>query len=137
MILFVCVDDELGMAFGGRRQSRDRALCEDMIAFAAGKTIRMHPRSAKLFEGLGGVVAVGGELAQGIGADECCFVEFEPVTQLAERAQTLVVYRWNRHYPADLRFDVPLEKWSLREVTEFVGTSHEKITREVYTYEDR
>lgn len=136
MTLFVCVDDKLGMAFGGRRQSRDRALCEDMLTFAAGKTIRMAPRSVKLFEGLGGVVAESADLMQ-TGAGECCFVEFEPVDRLAERADTLVLYRWNRHYPADLRFEVPLETWKLREVTEFAGTSHETITREVYTHEDQ
>ena len=39
--------------------------------------------------------------------------------------------------PADLRFDVPLEDWRLTQVSELVGTSHEKITREVYVREDQ
>ena len=136
MTLIVCVDDKLGMAFGGRRQSRDRALCEDLVALAAGRTIRMDPRSAKLFEGLGGEIAAGEGVAQSAGAGECCFVEFEPVGVLAERADTIVLYRWNRHYPSDLKFDIPLGNRKLREVTEFAGTSHEKITREVYVHED-
>ena len=136
MTLIVCVDDELGMASCGKRQSRDRALCEDIVAFAEGKTIRMDPRSAKLFEGLGGNIETGGALSDCTEAGTCCFAEFEPVRQLAERAHTLVIYRWNRHYPSDLRFDVPLEEWRLHAVTEFAGTSHEIITREVYIHEN-
>lgn len=137
MTLIVCVDDELGMAFGGRRQSRDRALCEDMVAFAAGRTLRMSHRSAKLFEGMDGNIASTEEFAQNATADECCFVEFQSADELAERARALVLYRWNRHYPADLRFRVSLDGWRLDQVTEFPGTSHEKITREVYIRENQ
>ena len=79
MTLIVCVDDTLGMAFGGRRQSRDRALCEDVIKLAAGKTIRMDPRSAKLFEGLGGAIAASEDFTRTGGTEDLCFVEFEPV----------------------------------------------------------
>jgi hypothetical protein len=136
MHLIVCVDERAGMSFGGRRQSRDRALCEDMVALAEGRTLWMDPRSARLFEGLGGEIAASGEFARNAGAGECCFVEFEPVGELAERADTIVLYHWNRHYPSDLKFDVPLENRKLRGVTEFAGTSHEKITREVYVHED-
>ena len=137
MTLIVCVDDRMGMAFGGRRQSRDRSLCEDMVAFAAGRTIRMALRSARLFEGMGGEIAASEDFDEVVSADECCFAEFQPVGELAERADELVLYRWNRHYPADLRFDVPMGKWCLGQVTEFPGTSHEKITREVYAREDQ
>lgn len=35
-------------------------------------------------------------------------------------------------YPADLRLDIALEDWKKTEEEEFVGNSHEKITREVY-----
>jgi hypothetical protein len=124
------------MAFGGRRQSRDRALCEDMVAFAAGRPLRMAPRSAKLFEGLGGKIVPSEDFARSVGAGECCFVEFAPVDELAERASELVIYRWNRHYPADLHFSLSMEDWRLVQTTEFAGTSHEKITREVYSHED-
>ena len=137
MTLIVCVDDEQGMAFGRRRQSRDRALCEDMVVFAAGRTLRMSPRSAKLFEGMDGNIAATEDFAQNAKADECCFVEFQSVDELAERARDLVLYRWNRHYPADLHFCVSLDGWRLDRVTEFPGTSHEKITREVYVRENQ
>lgn len=137
MTLIVCVDDRMGMAFGGRRQSRDRALCEDMIALAAGRPLNMHPRSAGLFEGLGGETVPSETFMETADGDVYCFAEFCSVKELAQRAEELVLYCWNRHYPADLRFDVPMEDWRLTQVSEFAGTSHEKITREVYVREDQ
>ena len=35
----VCVDDALGMMFGGRRQSRDRVLIEDFLKDHCGETV--------------------------------------------------------------------------------------------------
>ena len=48
MKVFVCVDDGFGMAFNGRRQSRDSAVVEDILATCGGKP-RMDERSEKLF----------------------------------------------------------------------------------------
>ena len=64
------------------------------------------------------------------GQGEYCFCEL----QLPQSGvETIIVYRWNRHYPADQIFP---EEWlqcrSLKESREFAGSSHEKITREVY-----
>ena len=49
-----------------------------------------------------------------------------------ERMEGLVLYRWNRRYPADLYCTLPLEDFVLEERREFAGSSHECITREVY-----
>ena len=48
--------------------------------------------------------------------------------------EKIILYRWNRKYPADFRFDINLEdsEWKLAETREFTGSSHEKITEEVY-----
>jgi hypothetical protein len=45
-----------------------------------------------------------------------------------------VVYRWNRRYPGDVFFDLDVSAapWRCVETEEFVGSSHEKITKEVY-----
>lgn len=45
----------------------------------------------------------------------------------------LIVYRWNRTYPADLFLTLPLEQWTLVRQEEFAGSSHQNITKEVYT----
>lgn len=135
MTLIVCVDDDMGMAFNRRRVSRDSAVSRDIAALADGRRIRMHSRSAMLFEDTGASIAASDDFAQRVEAGEVCFVEFESVRGLADRAGALVLYRWNRRYPADLRFDAPLEAWRLAETTEFPGSSHERITREVYVRE--
>ena len=132
MILVLCVDDEMGMAFNGRRQSRDRAVCQDIVEMAGGRTIRMSERSLKLFEELAGVFCAGLRASD---EDELCFVEFEPAEKLAEHAEKVILYRWNRRYPADLYCFIPLENWTQIETLEFPGNSHELITREVYVNE--
>jgi len=134
MVLAVCVDDKLGMAFNRRRQSRDRLVCEDLVKLAAGSPIWMDARSQKLFDGMDADIRTDADFTGCAQGDSFCFVELQPVTDLAEKARKIVLYRWNRHYPADLYFDIPLNGWQLMETTEFIGKSHEKITREVYVH---
>ena len=49
-----------------------------------------------------------------------------------ERVERVVLYRWDRAYPADLYWDLSLEGWTLARREEFPGSSHEIITKEVY-----
>ena len=62
------------------------------------------------------------------------FAEEVPSEELLEQTKRIVIYRWNRHYPADIRWEPDLAAMGfvLKETAEFPGTSHEKITREVY-----
>ena len=131
MTLIVCVDDRMGMAFNGRRQSRDRAVCRDIARMAFGSAIGMQERTKNLFAGME-VDAVSGETAK-----DCAyyFLETEPPAAFLPGADRIILYRWNRHYPADLYFDAPLDGYALAETAEFIGSSHEKITREVYVRE--
>ena len=46
--------------------------------------------------------------------------------------QKIILYRWNRVYPADLYFDIDLKNWHIKESNDFAGSSHDKITEEVY-----
>ena len=52
-----------------------------------------------------------------------------------DRLEGLVLYRWNRRYPADAWLDVRPGPpgWTLARREEFSGHSHERITKEVYT----
>ncbi len=43
-----------------------------------------------------------------------------------------MLYRWNRSYPADVRFTLALSAFRLTERTDFAGFSHPKITEEIY-----
>lgn len=129
MTLICCVDDALGLAFASRRQSRDSAVCRDIAALAAAAPVSMLPYSAALFKGLD-INIVPQETEA-----EFCFLELSSPASVAGKADRLVLYRWNRRYPADVYFDVPLSGWLLAESKEFQGSSHEKISREVYIRE--
>ena len=134
MTVFVCVDDENGMLFNRRRQSRDRVLIEDVLRTAGGAPLWVSPYSAPLFAEADPAVPPAEQPLEAAGAEEACFVEVPPLAPWLARIQTLIVYRWNRLYPADRRLDIdPAQGFSLRETSEFAGSSHEKITKEVWS----
>lgn len=64
---------------------------------------------------------------------EYCFVENACLTSYENEIEKIILFKWNRRYPADKFFDIDLSKgWKLISVNEFAGSSHEKITMEVY-----
>ncbi len=132
MILIVCVDDGLGMAFNHRRQSQDRLLRERLLARTAGRTLWMSAYSARQFGGEENI-RVAEDCLACVGAGECCLVETQSPQAYVDRVEQIWLYRWNRSYPADLRFAIPLEEWQLTERVEFAGHSHETISEEIYT----
>lgn len=135
MTLITCIDDRGGQAFHRRRLSRDRALCARVLELAGTGPLRLSPYSLPLFEAFPSAPLLAGEdfLSQTAG-DELCFAEREDLTPWLDRADKLVLFRWNRTYPFDLRF--PLEelekRWALAGRLDFPGSSHEKITEETY-----
>lgn len=117
------------MSFNGRRQSRDSRIFEDIRRELQGPLL-IDPFSESLcrraeipYEVLEGPLPGEGQF----------FLEIREPRE-ALRADRIVIYRWGRHYPADVRWTldlgaagfVPLEQ------SEFPGSSHESIRREVY-----
>ena len=130
MIVAVCIDERNGMAFNGRRLSRDKVQQEDLLAYCHGR-LWVEPYSAPLFEGAEGLL-VDEAFLQKAGSGEVCFVERQPLAPVAERVETVIVYQWNRSYPADAYLDLDLTAFTLTETREFLGSSHEKITRQIW-----
>lgn len=130
MHLIICIDDRNGMGFLGRRQSKDRLLRADMLELTAGAPLWMAPYSAKQFEEAAENIRVAEDFLSRAEAGQYCFCE---LALPEENIESIVVYRWNRHYPSDFVFPVSLlESRRLLERKEFSGSSHETITREVY-----
>ena len=127
MTLYICLDDRNGMKFNNRRQSRDSAVLEDIRRLMTGNLL-IDSFSEKLIREAGIPYVLPPETAEDF------FVEDIPSDEILGKTSKLVIYRWNRHYPSDVRWEPDLAGmgFSLRETTEFAGTSHEKITREVY-----
>lgn len=127
MTLYICLDDRNGLKFNNRRQSRDSAVLEDIRRQLTGSLL-IDIFSEKLIREAGIPYVLPPETAEDF------FAEDIPSDEILGKTSKLVIYCWNRHYPSDIRWkpDLAGMGFSLREITEFAGTSHEKITREVY-----
>lgn len=131
MRVIVCVDDNNGMVFNHRRQSRDRVLSEKVLDLAVDCKIYMNTYSAKIFPDDNRIVVSDNYLDEA-GEQDFCFVEREPLKPYEDRITMAVVFKWNRVYPADQYLDIDIEQLKKIQEEEFVGFSHEKITMEVY-----
>ena len=132
MHVILCIDDENGMMFFGRRQSQDRALRQRIMTLTKGKTLWMNGYSAKLFLSDGYEdIRVSEDFLSQAGKDDYCYVENIDITPYASSIDTLVLYHWNRLYPSDMKLTMPLTGWTVVSEKEFVGTAHEKITEEI------
>lgn len=126
MKLIVCLDDNKGMMFNKRRQSRDRVLIENVIELCKGEKLYTNEYSVALFP----ENAV--EVFESIEDIENAYCFAENFTVNEECVDEIIVYKWNRLYPADTYFNIDFGGWSLIETVDFEGSSHEKITREIY-----
>ncbi|HIZ43933.1 MAG TPA: ribonuclease Z [Firmicutes bacterium] len=135
MILIVCVDDSMGMAFNHRRQSMDSALRARILDLAAGNCLWMSPYSAAQFSPEDRKTILADErFFEKAGPGNFCFAETTPVLPLESQAEELILFHWNRRYPADLFFEIPLEAhgWKRLYARDFPGNSHKMITEERY-----
>lgn len=132
MKVIVCVDNKGGMLFNQRRQSRDRELITDIEWFVGKGVVRCNAFSAELFGDSKINPEVSEEFLDEADDWDFCFVENKALVPYMEKIQQLVVYQWNRDYPADVFLDLPIEQFLKVETVEFAGKSHEKITRQVY-----
>ena len=130
MIIAVAVDDHMGMTFNKRRQSRDSALCADLTQ-SVETVLRINSYSAPLFEPSDKII-VSDDFLESAGPKDVCFVENVSIAPYVDRVDAYIIYRWNRNYPRQTTFDGDLEGYVLQSTTEFAGTSHDKITKEIY-----
>ena len=113
------------MMFNRRRCSQDRAVIADILSQFSPADICVSAYSAPLFEGAQ-VISQPTDAENGV-----LFLEDLPLSPALALAKKLIVYRFDRVYPANVRLQVPPD-FTLTESREFAGYSHDKITREVY-----
>ena len=132
MIVFVCVDERNGMMFNHRRLSQDRALRSDLLKLTVASRLWMNQYSRSQFPEDASIQADENFLSLA-GSDDYCFVEDQDLTPWKNKIKKIILFRWNRSYPADQYFNPHLlEGRTLVFTEEFRGFSHEKITREDY-----
>lgn len=132
MIIIACVDDNLGMMFNHRRQSKDKLVYEKISQTAIGKKIKMNKYSSELFEEKTANLCICQNFMDHADPDDFCFVENTNLGKYEEKVNGIILFKWNRVYPADSYFELDLGKWTCVKLEEFKGSSHEKITMEVY-----
>lgn len=134
MILITAIDDTYGMMFNHRRQSQDRVLRQRILHLTAGHTLWMNAYSARQFaRDSAPNIRVSEAFLDEADAGEYCFVENLAVLPYEAKIEKIILYHWNRTYPGDFSFDIPLEEhgWKPIQTSDFPGSSHERITEEI------
>jgi hypothetical protein len=133
LILLACVDDDMGMLFNKRRQSQDKILRAHILDITAKGRLWMNHYSARQFESEAAPqINVDDNFLSEAAPGEFCFAEDTDVGAYEQWVEKIILFRWNRRYPGDLHFNIDLSHWKLIESHDFTGSSHEKITEEVY-----
>lgn len=133
MIVIAAVDDRFGMFFNHRRLSRDRVVTEKIKEIVGDGKLWVHPYSLDLFPD----ARSAEDFLDKAGDDDFCFVENRPLRTYQGRVKRLYLFFWNRRYPSDLRFDLPLEPFRCEKCTDFPGYSHDNITLEIFDRKDK
>lgn len=129
MNAIVCVDDSFGMTFNNRRQSRDSTLIKKVTRMSSASRLLTGEFSRSLFDDFAIVDDAFLDIA---GDGDFCFVENCELAPYIDKIEDLIVFKWNRTYPYDFSLDIELSDWRLVLSEEFEGSSHERITMEVY-----
>ena len=127
MYIIACVDDRNGLLFNNRRQSRDANVIERIQELTKKSRLWIHPFSSALFPKASVSVHFLEEAKDG----EFCFLEnMQP--KETKRIEGIYLFRWNRTYPYDTVLNIPMDSFHKSYEQSFAGTSHDKITLEVY-----
>ena len=134
MIAVICIDDKNGMMFNHRRQSQDRKVRERIMELAGSGNVWMNAYSYKQFmdDSLKNTIADEAFLEKA-GENDYCFIEDRDISPYLDRGEKIILFKWNRIYPADLYFTVDMKAWKQTGQKDFEGYSHEMITEEIYT----
>lgn len=132
MIGIVCLDQKNGMYFNERRQSRDRYVIRDILDMTKNSVLHINSYSEELFENQTEKYIISDDYFSDAKENDYCFVENHILDQSI--TDKLIVYRWDKVYPADHRLN--MNRWKLVSTMEFMGYSHNKIIKEVYVKDE-
>lgn len=130
MHIIVCLDNNFGMLFNNRRQSRDRKVLEDIDRMTA--KVWIQPFSQSLFSDSTCSVTVDDLFLSKAESGDFCFAEADRLMPYQDKIESIIAYRWNRDYPSEFGIDIPLAEWNCIKKSDFAGYSHERITKEIY-----
>ena len=131
MKIAVCIEKSGGMLFNNRRVSRDSVVQQKLLELVGEASICTNEFSAKLFED-SSKLKISNDYLSVASDEDICFIE--NVTIPMDKVAQIYLFQWNRDYPADTYFDYNLKDFGFKKVRseDFAGSSHKKITLEVY-----
>lgn len=134
MRLIVAVDDDNGMMFNYRRQSQDSVVRERILQMSEDAALWINEYTKKQFGDIPPYVHVSDTPLEEAHSGEFCFIEDAGIALYRDRIEEVVIFRWNRRYPGDMEFDFFPQDHGMELVKseDFKGSSHEKITMEIW-----
>lgn len=147
MNLIYILDQNGGMMFNHRRQSKDKTLIEDVVNIVSkvGGTLWLTEYSKKLFGDfklkVDNLEKLLNSPLDNITDNDFLFIEdsnFDFKTFFEENPsfnKRFLIYTWDRTYPYDKQFDLSyfsLNEFKLKEARSFSGNSHDKIMLEIF-----
>lgn len=133
MIVIVCIDDCRGMTFNHRRQSQDKKLREYLLNSISPNHLWLNAYSGKQFTDVDcSNFIIDDFFLEKAKPGDFCFVENLDISSYIEDIEKIILFKWNRNYPADTFLPINLDEWILEETEDFIGYSHDRITKEVY-----
>ena len=132
LTLVACLDERGGLMFNKRRQSKDRVARERLLSLLEDTRLWMSEYSGKLFGECEGVCPHPAFLRKAK-SGEALFIE-DVLPEALKGVSRVILYKWNEHYPSDATFplDLASEGFALKASEDFEGSSHERITEELY-----
>ena len=107
MKLITCLDDKNGILFHCRRQSQDRGLRAFIKDMVKDTRLYMNSYTYELYKDIPNAV-VCDDFLEKADTGDYCLVEDCPVKEYEDRIEELILFRWNKIYPADLYFDLEM-----------------------------
>lgn len=132
MNVILCLDNNKGLLFNNRRQSRDKAVLHDIFNGLNGEELTVTSFSEKLFADYSENIIVDDTPFENE-ENSNIFAENLSLQQFMTKIDKITVYNWNRVYPCDFYCDIDFSQLTLIEETELMGNSHEKITKQIFT----
>jgi len=134
VILIACVDDNYGLLFNGRRVSKDETVIKKLLETIGDNKLWVSQYTSSLFQKEDNKsILIDNAFLEKAGESDYCFIEDDIPEDIKSKVEKLILFKWNREYPSDTKFEMDLSSYKIDQACEFVGKSHKKITMEVYS----
>lgn len=124
------------MMFNNRRQTKDRIVIQKIKELVADNFLHLSEYSLPLFQGDNNLIVFGtrwfNEVIIKGEEKDFFFIEDSRPKDYECIIHRIILFCWNKTYPADSFFDIDLNNFEQKEEIEFEGYSHEKISMKIY-----